>query len=315
MKATTLEPTLFILRNSSGGIEALVATHVDDLLVAATAHGEAVVKSLSEVFVIKTWPEYTFRYCGREIVQDPKTFENTVSMQDYAAANEPCVISRERRSDPTSPLTPAELGSLRAINGALGWLTTQGRPDLAFLVSRCQGLVANAAVASWIEANRVVKQAKARSSVLLRYKSFPLEGAGLACVSDASFGNMPGGRSQSGSFILLADRDLIQGRVGRFSLLVWRSGRQKRACRSTFGAETLALSDTADRGDFVRGLLHEALVGGDPRVSEDAGLPLRWVVDAKDLYDTLTRAGSHSTTEHRLAMEIGILRELLQRHD
>ena len=57
------------------------------------------------------------------------------------------------------------------------------------------------------------------------------------------------------------------------------------------------------------------LVGGDPRKSEDHGLPLRWVVDAKDLYDTLTRAGSHSTTEYRLALETGILRELLQRHD
>ena len=100
-----------------------------------------------------------------------------------------------------------------------------------------------------------------------------------------------------------------------FALLDWRSGRQKRACRSTFGAETLALSDTADRGDFVRGLLHEILAGGDPRKSEEEGLPLRWVTDAKDVFDTLTRQGGHSTTEHRLALETGILRELLQRHD
>ena len=176
-------------------------------------------------------------------------------------------------------------------------------------------LVANATVESLIEANRVVKQAKARSNVLLRYKSFSLEGAGIVCVSDASFGNMPGGRSQSGTLILLADKDLIQGRVGTFALLDWRSGRQKRACRSTFGAETLALSDTADRGDFMRGLLHEILVGGDPRLSEEEGLPLRWVTDAKDVFDTLTRQGGHSTTEHRLALETGILRELLQRHD
>ena len=174
---------------------------------------------------------------------------------------------KETPKEAPSKLGRPDLGHFTAINGALGWLTTQGRPDLAFLVSRCQGLVANATVESLIEANRVAKQAKARSSVLLRYKSFPLEGAGLVCVSDASFGNMPGGRSQSGSLILLADRDLIQGRVGRFSLLDWRSGRQKRARRSAFGAEALALSDTADRGDFARGLLREALVGGDPRLA------------------------------------------------
>ena len=176
-------------------------------------------------------------------------------------------------------------------------------------------MVSGATVASLIEANRVVKQAKARAGLSLRYTSFPLEGAGLICVSDASFANMPGGKSQSGTLILLGDRDLAQGRIGRFALLDWRSGRQKRACRSAFGAETLALSDSADRGDFMRGLLHEVLVGGDPRKSEDHGLPLRWVVDAKDLFDTLTRAGSHSTTEYRLALETGILRELLQRHD
>jgi hypothetical protein len=176
-------------------------------------------------------------------------------------------------------------------------------------------MVSGATVASLLEANRIVKRAKDHAGLSLKYSSFPLEGAGLICVSDASFANMAGGKSQSGTLILLGDRDLAQGRVGRFALLDWRSGRQKRACRSTFGAEALALSDTADRGDFMRGLLYEALNGGDPRKSEDHGLPLRWVVDAKDLFDTLTRAGSHSTTEYRLALETGILRELLSRHD
>ena len=67
-----------------------------------------------------------------------------------------------------------------------------------------------------------------------------------------------------------------------------------------FGAETLALSDAADKVDYVRGLLFEILQGPavDPRLSEESGVPVHWATDSKDLFDTLSKEGatSHAST-------------------
>ena len=91
------------------------------------------------------------------------------------------------------------------------------------------------------------------------------------------------------------------------------SDRQKRARRSTFSSEVLALSDTADRGDFMRALFFEMCTGKDARLSEQEGAPMIWCTDSKDAYDSITKQGQSSTAERRMAIEISILKELQQR--
>jgi hypothetical protein len=53
--------------------------------------------------------------------------------------------------------------------------------------------------------------------------------------------------------------------------------------------------------------------GKDVRLSEQHGLPVRWATDCKDLFDSLTKENQTSPAEKRLALELVILRELLQR--
>eukprot|EP00959_Pyramimonas_sp_CCMP1952_P216160 4521200-Pyramimonas_sp.AAC.1 len=73
---------------------------------------------------------------------------------------------------------------------------------------------------------------------------------GLAVVSDSSLGNvMSDGTAlqsdlatekigtQAGFLILFADRALVDGGVGRFSLLEGKSHKLKRAARSSYAAE------------------------------------------------------------------------------
>jgi hypothetical protein len=68
-----------------------------------------------------------------------------------------------------------------------------------------------------------------------------------------------------------------------------------------------------DGGDYMRGTLHEILTAGDPRDGERLGLHMRWCTDSKDLFDTLHREGTVSTAEKRLALDVLVMKELLER--
>ena len=60
----------------------------------------------------------------------------TITQAKAAAALETIEISKERRADPTSPLTPAERSDYRSLNGSLLWLGNQTRMDISVEVSR-----------------------------------------------------------------------------------------------------------------------------------------------------------------------------------
>ena len=147
--------------------------------------------------------------------------------------------------------------------------------------------------------------------MILKFPSF--QPTCVIAISDASFANMQGGRSQSGHFLLLCDARIDRGETGQFSVIQWRSGRQRRVARSTFGAETLALADAVDGGDFLRGAFHELLTGGDPREGLRSGLNMHWCTDSHDLFDSLHKDGTVSTAERRLALDVLVLKELLER--
>ena len=95
---------------------------------------------------------------------------------------------------------------------------------------------------------------------------------GLVVVSDSSLGNvMRDGTAmqsdpatekigtQGGYLIMSVDRELVDGGIGRFSLLEGKSHKLKRAARSSYAAEVIAVGDAvdvrssrSDRGDAER---------------------------------------------------------------
>ena len=101
-----------------------------------------------------------------------------------------------------------------------------------------------------LKANALLKEFKTTGDFALKFKALDLEGAGIVVVSDASLGNVTrsGGEgekpleriySQSCYCVLLAERSLLQGGSGKFTVLDHRSHRLQRVCRSTFAAELL----------------------------------------------------------------------------
>ena len=124
---------------------------------------------------------------------------------------------------------------------------------------------------------------------------------------------MQGGKSQTGYFVLAGDSAVGEGRVGCIAPIMWRSSRQRRVCRSTFGAETLALSDGTDAADYIRGFWHELYHAHDPRDGMLNGAFLHYVTDSKDLFDSLSKTGVPDCAEKRLILELVIMREFLSR--
>ena len=260
-----LEPTLYVLDDplNPGVPLAMVGTHVDDLLCCCNDAGFQVLRRLETPFVIKTWDWDSFTYCGRQVHQ-LKSMEIQITMKDYTVKLETMKLSEKRKALPESPPDRAELKLFRGLLGSLSWLATQGRPDLSFSVSRLQAYGNDGTVQHVLDANSLVRTAK-RTEVVLRYPPVDLSKACFVTVTDASFASMREGRSQSGSLILLGDEALSKGETGYFGLVAWKSCRQKRACRSTVGAEMLSLSDGVDTADWVRGLWSEINGSKDPR--------------------------------------------------
>jgi hypothetical protein len=304
------DPTVFTWRTKHG-LEVVLGTHVDDLLIGATPAGLKHLQKLGESFVIKSWDKPPFDYCGRRIIRDSDGTIRVNMLAYTESLGEGVTLSKQRASEVQSPLTTEEHSQFRSIVGALAWLSTRGRPDLAFEVSRLQGQAHTPLVQDALDAKKLVKLAKAGKDLELVYKPFQI--SCIVSVSDSSFANMQQGRSQCGHFLLFGDKDLASGQTGTFSVAYWRSGRQRRVARSTFGAEMLGLADAVDGGDFLRGLLFELLTGEDPRQAENQGLPHHWCTDSRDLYDTLTKEGAVSTAEKRLMLDISVMRELLSR--
>ena len=292
-----IDSAMWLLWSDSGELEGLVISHVDDLLMGGNARARTLLDELGRELGFGSLESGSFVYCGKRITQDEEDFSITVDMTEYHENLKPPPVPLHRKREPESPLTPGEQKQLRAILGSLQWLVSQVRVDLGFQLSTLQG--DHQVVGTLLRANALVRQAKQNSSFALRYLPMDLKSCGLLVVTDASLGNVCKGGSADGSvsdrvysqatyFIMVADKNLMSGKPGRFNLVDARSHRLGRVCRSTFGAELLSSEEGLDAGQYSRGVFAELM--GYPMEHRSAELsaeqiPLQLVTDAKDNFD------------------------------
>ena len=222
-------------------------------------------------------------------------------------------------------LTPGEMKQLRALVGSLQWLVAQVRVDMGFQLSVLQAETAT--VGTLLRANNLVKEFKGTSEFVLKFHPLNLEGVGIVVVSDASLGNVnrDGGEgdqpmkrifSQACYSVLLAERSLLSGGTGRFTLLDHRSHRLQRVCRSTFAAELMGIEEAFDVGQYCRGHWAEVLGYNLGHRGVDCILNLVGLVvvtDAKDCYDKGNSDTPSYGSQKSLAFSVGWLRNMLGR--
>ena len=83
-------PATFILKDMQGKLCGVMVLHVDDGLVAGKGlHFEESLKQLKARAPSKTWKNQGIKFTGRSVVQNPRTFEITISQAGYFDEVEP----------------------------------------------------------------------------------------------------------------------------------------------------------------------------------------------------------------------------------
>ena len=236
-------PFFYKLDEQNRGI-AMLTAHVDDLLYSYLPEAKEVMDSLLGSYELGSLEETNFRYCGKAFgEQNARLFIHT--------------------KDNTRTIKKIKV---RSVVGSLAWVARQGRPDLAYCVSYLQTAINGATVGLLRECNKVVDLAhKQLEDVVFQFprdlwKTTDWRNVGIITVTDASFCNEKGFKSQQGRAHLLANVEQMKDEnvyIYHVLPLGFSSTTIKRVCRSTLQAETYSLQSGIESGDKIRALIAE----------------------------------------------------------
>ena len=320
-------------------VKGMIVVEVDDFLSCGDSEHASRIQSLRQRFRFGHWHNlYTQgprSFAGRLVEQD-KNYGFKLSMAGYIKDKLSVInLPRGRSGNKTDKCTPSEVAQLRAVNGGIGWVARQARPDEAASASILQSSLKGPLVSDIVTANAVVKRLKSTSDVGIRVVHIPIEKVRIVAVSDASFmTDKNSNESQAGYVVAFTDPTLNAGGKAPMSIVAWSSHKTKRVVSSTLAAETLALSEALAEAEWVHHLWTSSvfydydigsgfrdgisIVGDDTVAVMSSDVPtfndpsVIAVVDAKSVYDNVSKEGSIATCR-RTAIEVAIVRQALQR--
>ncbi|CAK0807406.1 unnamed protein product, partial [Prorocentrum cordatum] len=332
----SLDPALYYGYDQHGELCAVVVAHVDDLLLGISHKYPGLYDRLHTLLPWGDWRGLPFTFCGKQAWRDQ---EEVLHLRQTEDANtiEEIPLSKERKTDLSSDATPGEFSDNRSALGALGWLSSQTRPDLAAGVAMGQRTQNKPTIQDLLETNRLIKLARKHADVGLE---FPKLRGPLCLVTyhDASWANADEPaegaiskllaktvgatskdknitiRSQAGYVSFLAEAKLLRGDRARAGIVDWRSGTIKRVRRSTLAAETMSAVDDLGCAQITRCVFASLEIpDAHPEDIPPSLLPLVQVTDCASLYDTMHKDGySKLPSERRLLLDLVGLKESLE---
>ena len=111
---------------------------------------------------------------------DMKEYTSKMAQADYE------LPKNLNRMDSKMKLSSYLVKSLRGINGALQWLTTNLRMDLAARVSLSASEIANPTIASLQTANKMIRQAQREENMTVTFQSISLDQLTIGTFCDAA---------------------------------------------------------------------------------------------------------------------------------
>eukprot|EP00435_Cladocopium_sp_Y103_P058267 s440_g20.t1 len=309
MGELTLLPGVFAAYHEDGSLRALACIHVDDTRYAGDSTAEEIWRQVHERLrfgKLRRATDGWTKFCGRWERQNPETKEFEYQMDDYAKNLEKVTI--RRTSDDI--LTPEEKVQVSSLVGQLNWMSRQGRYDLSFGVSHVQQLAAKGGKETLDWLNKVIYRAKQPQVQLVRklddWRNFVVISA-----SDAAYGAQPGGHSQGGVVVGLADASILSGE-GKICVVEAASMKIQRVVRCSMSAEVSMAATAFEHGDFVRAALSE-IIHRDFKLKQWKLWASKWphylVIDAKTGYDVLT--AETQTTDRKIQIDLAVLKQAL----
>ena len=218
MRVSRFDPCLYYYY-VGGKVAGTIALHVDDLVAGGTeAFQKDVLGPLRQMFPFKHWKVGAGDFLGKKLEQQADG-SIKISQSDYAQQMKGIDLSRERRREKTECVSEEERKQMRGVLGAVNWLVSSSRPDLAAWCSLMQQRVCEATVADIIELNKLVSLCHDNSSAYIWIRSIPLEKIQFVMLSDAAWANAQSCCSQAGYMIAACDDRLSCGKMGTFSMM------------------------------------------------------------------------------------------------
>jgi hypothetical protein len=310
---SAFDACLYHLRDTDNRLIGLLGCHVDDCLVGGSGpQFDASIEALRKRFPFRKWRISSGEFCGAFYKQEPNGTIH-MSMKTFAQNLRPASIPKGASSEKC--LEPHQVKVLRAINGSLNWLSSQGRPDLAAQTSLSQQSFPNPKMRHLKQASNIVRRAKQHSDLSLTFSPIPIESLTVVCHSDAAFANV-GNHTQAGYVVAFTHESLNNGQMVQWNPAVWKSFRLSRAVSSTLAAESQAMSIASGTVEWLMLIIAE-LLDGPFSVRQACDVLKRrspiLVTDCKSLYDHLASPSSPTAVEdRRTSIDITIIRESIR---
>ena len=245
------DPCTFILRNAQGQLEGMIGVHVDDGLCCGTKYFHSKLEALAQKFPFGSRKHRDFVFTGLHI-QQADDYSITVDQEQDVKDINPISLTRERRAQQEDVVNERERQSLRAVIGSLLYAAVNTRPDLGSRLGWLQSQVNKAKVATLIEANRILHEAKENSKVAIRIQPIDVADVRFVAFSDASFASEKSLDSHQGMMIMAAHKSIGENQSSPVNPICWHSKKIQRVAVSTLSAEAMALANAVDNLSWVR---------------------------------------------------------------
>ena len=313
-------------------LSGVIAVEVDDLFTCGDSVHDDRVSQLQKVFKFGKFEPLMgnpngVSFNGRRIKQH-QDFGLEVDMLKFVTERlSPVSLAKGRRSNPIELANQSEIGQLRAVIGSLNWCARECRPDAAAAASLGAASFPAPTIQDILDVNRAVETVKSRPELSIKIQPIPVKDLCWGVISDASFANAHSGGSQGAYGILAYHKDLHDGERVDCSLISWKSGRIQKVVNSTLAAETQSLSKGLGELCWVVSVFNELMDSQfeiakwedtlkHNRIvaigSEDADPLLQeslCIVDAKALFDHLSRESVGPSQDKRTSLEIQVVRQ------
>lgn len=277
MSRSRADPCL-LFRHDFDRLSAMVILQVDDSLIAGSQIFLTDEDSASKAFLSKPRQRIGRKaicFNGLEICEKEG---GTLS------------INQRRKIDGlTVPTSEKGFRSQRALVQYIG---VNCRPDVCATVQLIAPGKEGTTKSQFASLKRAVEHLKRRPEQGLDFVKLHMPSVRVVVISDASFANAPGLKSQLGFVILMADENRTA------NIVHYGSCRCHRVTRSVMASEVHALIHAVDIGMIVRDALNELL---------NRNVEMEAFVDSRTLFNVVTK--NSNTAERRLQIDIFALRE------
>ena len=184
----------------------VLALHIDDMYLGGNQEFiETIAEPLKKLSAFKHWHHGKGDFLGKWVEQKGNGYI-VISQTEYAKKLTGLDIDQKRKRETNEETTEDEKKQMRAVLGAVNWLVSGTRPDLAASCSLLQQRVSKSVVSDLVDVNRLVKRVYELADLKVKIKSIKPENLYFLAVSDAAWANASDKFSQAGYMIAAVDK-------------------------------------------------------------------------------------------------------------